>query len=102
MTFWTVPAGFVTTQVKVDLKSSDVTVFNSKLLCRIAPSSKVDLKQSLQLSCGLLSGSIIISSCFLTAVCTTTFEETLQLGRYQIAYITVVEYDIMLLREQNS
>ncbi|KAA8587092.1 hypothetical protein FQN60_000928, partial [Etheostoma spectabile] len=44
--FWVIPAAFVTTQVKDDFRSSDVTLFNSKLLCRIAPSSKVDLKQT--------------------------------------------------------
>lgn len=58
---WAVPTAFVTTQVKVDLRSSDVTFFNSKLLCRIAPSSKDDLKQreSLQLSSRLDSGCTI-------------------------------------------
>lgn len=59
MCFWSIPEALATTQVKVDLKSSDVTFFNSKLLCRIAPSSKVDLKWSLQHSCKL---SIIISA----------------------------------------
>ena len=44
--FWAVPAAFVTTQVKVDLRSSDMTFFNSRLLWRIAPSANVDLKQT--------------------------------------------------------
>lgn len=50
-----VPAAFVTTQVKMDFRSSKVTVFNSKLLCRIAPFSKVDLKQTFSSAAGFFS-----------------------------------------------
>lgn len=68
MFFRVIPAAFVTTQVKEDLKSSDVTFFNSKLLCRIAPSSKVDLKQHNSSVIGWFQDdtSIITLSCFLT------------------------------------
>lgn len=38
--FWTFPAAFFTTQVKVDVRSSVVIFFNHKLLWRMAPSSK--------------------------------------------------------------
>lgn len=47
-----VPAAFVTTQVKMDFRSSKVTVLNSKLLCRIAPFCKVDLKQTFSSAAG--------------------------------------------------
>lgn len=46
MCFWATPTAFVTTHVKVDLRSSDVMFFNSKLLWRIAPSSRVDLMKT--------------------------------------------------------
>lgn len=42
--FWAFPTAFFTTQVKVDVRSSEVMFFNHKLLWRMAPSSKPDLK----------------------------------------------------------
>lgn len=48
--FWAFPTAFFTTQVKVDVRSSEVMFFNHKLLWRMAPSSKPDLKTNIRLS----------------------------------------------------
>lgn len=45
MYFCAIPTVFVTTQLKVESKSSSVTFFKSKLFTRIDPSIKDDLKQ---------------------------------------------------------
>lgn len=54
--FRTFPAAFFTTQVKVDVRSSDVMFFNHRLLWRMAPSSKPDLKANIGLSFVPFSG----------------------------------------------
>lgn len=65
-----IPAALATTQVKVDLKSSDVMFFNSKLLCKNAPSSIVALQQTFSSATACFQEQSVFSP---TAVCRTKF-----------------------------